>query len=229
MFFTALMPTLFFIWLQMFYVPNETQKPQMISYLALGDSYTIGESVPEKDNWPNQLVKKLEVDGYGFQSTRIIATTGWTTDELIAAIDREDLSTQYDLVSLLIGVNNQYREYDIKQYEEEFEFLLQKAILLARNDSRRVFVVGIPDYGVTPFGQKKDPDKIDRDLRKYNSMARDIAKNYNVIFVDIFEVSKMASEDPSLTALDNLHPSSKMYGLWVDEIYPKVKKLLTEI
>jgi lysophospholipase L1-like esterase len=198
------------------------------SYLALGDSYTIGESVPLQDNWPNQLVSRLASSDKYFKKPKIIATTGWTTDELIEAVDREDMTQNYDLVSLLIGVNNQYREYDLKQYEEEFEFLLQKAILLAENRKERVFVVSIPDYGVTPFGQEKDPDKIEREIRKYNELARAIANDYDILYIDIFGISKLAADRPDLTAKDDLHPSSVMYKLWVDEIIGPLNELLSD-
>ncbi|MEM7549884.1 MAG: SGNH/GDSL hydrolase family protein [Bacteroidota bacterium] len=196
-----------------------------MEYLALGDSYTIGESVELKDSWPHQLVSYLNKNGYSFKEPNIIATTGWTTDELVVEIVKRSVFKKYDLVSLLIGVNNQYRGYSKKQYEQEFEYLVQRALLFADNDPEKVFIVAIPDYGVTPFGQQSNPDKIDRELIWYNNKAKEIADQYEVLFVDIFEVSKQALEDPLLTAEDNLHPSPQMYTLWVEEIIDHLKEL----
>jgi lysophospholipase L1-like esterase len=205
-----------------------TMAQEKLNYLALGDSYTIGEAVDYDKNWPSQLTKRLAQEGIGVAELKVIATTGWTTDELADAIDKEDLQKKYDLVSLLIGVNNQYRNYDIKQYEEEFEFLVQKAILFADGKPARVFVVSIPDYGVTPFGKEKEPQTIDREIRRYNELSQAICEDYNIAFVDIFGISKNAADDPLLITDDDLHPSAEMYSLWVDEILPVVKKLLTD-
>lgn len=197
-----------------------------MKYLALGDSYTIGEAVAESERWPHQLVDRLNSDGYEIGIPKIIATTGWTTDELQKAIAEENPSKDYDLVSLLIGVNNQYRGYPIEQYKNEFEALLNQAIEFANGNAKRVFVVSIPDYGVTPFAAEKDPPKIARELDEYNAIAQSFCKDLGVVFVNITDVSKQAADDAALNAEDNLHPSGKMYGLWTDLVYPEVKKLL---
>lgn len=197
-----------------------------ISYLALGDSYTIGESVPLDQNWPHQLVRRLRTENIQVSEPQIIAVTGWTTDELQAGIAKENPQGPFGMVSLLIGVNNQYRGYKISQYKEEFAALLQQAIDFAGGDKRRVFVVAIPDYGVTPFGQKKEPERIDNELRIYNALAAQHCESLGIPFIDIFEVSKEALNNPVMSATDNLHPSAKMYSRWVDVIFPEVKKML---
>lgn len=193
-----------------------------LKYLALGDSYTIGESVPEDERWPAILVKRLRSKGLEFDLPDIIAVTGWTTDELMAAIDKEKPDTDYELVTLLIGVNNQYRGYPIEQYVKEFEVLLNTSIKCAGDKAENVFVVSIPDYGVTPFAQEKDPPKIARELDEYNTLAKQICGRYKIPFIDITPVSKTALGNAKLVAEDGLHPSGQMYALWVDEIFPVI-------
>lgn len=195
-------------------------------YLALGDSYTIGEAVVPDQRWPHVLQGRLVGDGIKTQKPEIIAATGWTTDELQAAIEKAKPSKEYDLVSLLIGVNNQYRGFPMSQYEVEFEALLNQAIGFAQGDSTRAFVVSIPDYGVTPFAAAKNPDKIAREIDAYNSLAQAICSKYQVAFVDITPGSRRAASEPALIAEDGLHPSGKMYKKWVEAIYPVVKPML---
>lgn len=194
---------------------------EALSFLALGDSYTIGESVKEYERWPVQLVSRLRKNGIPMEEPKIVATTGWTTDELIAAIEKRDIQRTYDMVTLLIGVNNQYRDYPIAQYEKEFEDLVTMAVKYAAGISENVFVISIPDYGVTPFAAEKELDesKIAADLEAYNAIAKRIATSKNIIFTDITQDSKEAKNDPSLTAKDGLHPSSKMYARWVEALY----------
>jgi acyl-CoA thioesterase I len=206
-------------------------KPMMIEkqplkFLALGDSYTIGEAVSSKERWPQYLVDMLNKDSFQIIDPQIIARTGWTTDELKQAINEQNPEANYDLVSLLIGVNNQYRGYDINLYEKEFEELLLAAIRFAEGDPKRVFVVSIPDYGVTPFAENKNPSKIAKELNEYNAISERIATNYQVKWFDITPISRMASSDPELTATDKLHPSGKMYAQWVHSFYDEVKLLL---
>lgn len=196
-------------------VSSDTQSYRTVKYLALGDSYTIGESVNYKDNYPNQLKDSLKlynvlVDG----QVKIIARTGWTTDELQSAIDNEKLQDSFDLVTLLIGVNNQYRGYDTAVYIKEFEELLLKSIYFAKNDTNHVFVLSIPDYGYTPFG-KKNQVKISRELDQYNAIAKSICLKYKVQFFDITPISRLAQAQPDLVAPDGLHPSAIMYSQWV--------------
>ncbi len=189
------------------------------SFLALGDSYTIGESVSEVERWPVQLADRIQGKGVSLDPVKIIATTGWTTDELQSAIKKSGLDGErYDLVSLLIGVNNQYRGYPISNYKTEFEQLLKQAIQFAGGNSKHVFVVSIPDYGVTPFAEEKgkDPKVIASELDQYNEIALGFCDRYDVAYFDITSDSRKAKNDPDLIAEDGLHPSAKMYREWVD-------------
>lgn len=205
---------------------TESEQQMPLKFLALGDSYTIGESVPEEDRWPVVLTDKLVDAGISVEKPQIIATTGWTTDELKSGIEAATLEEKYGLVSLLIGVNNQYRGYETEVYREEFRELLDMAIEFADGDPSKVFVVSIPDYGVTPFGMKKDPKKISAEIDRYNTINRDISGQASVQYFDITGISRQAETDPELVAADNLHPSGKMYRQWVDHIFPGVKKML---
>lgn len=188
-----------------------------IQYLALGDSYTIGESVSENDRWPNQLAEKLSIP-----RPRIIATTGWRTDDLKGAMEKANLSNEYDLVSLLIGVNNQYQGKPATQYEIEFEGLLNDAIRLAKGNVKNVFVVSIPDYGFTPFGKSKQ-EMITQQINEFNRINKRIADKYKITYIPITEISRKGLDDPTLVAADGLHPSGKMYTLWVERILVDLK------
>jgi lysophospholipase L1-like esterase len=181
-------------------------------YLALGDSYTIGESVAENERWPHQLAQRLNIP-----TPKIIATTGWRTDELKGAINSAGLKNEYDLVSLLIGVNNQYQGKSAAQYEIEFEDLLKTAIQLAKGKSKNVFVVSIPDYGYTPFGKPKQ-ETITPQIDEFNQINKRIADKYKIVYFNITDISRKGLDDPTLVAGDGLHPSGKMYTLWVAEI-----------
>lgn len=189
-----------------------------LSYLALGDSYTIGESVDETERWPVQLAETLKQEGIPIEEPRIIAQTGWTTEELKDAIAGSELNPPYDLVSLLIGVNDQYRGYDIDHYPKNFRYLLQKAISLAGEDPSKVVVLSIPDYGVTPFAKGKNTGKIARELDAYNAINKSISDSLGVHYVNITPISKGAANDGSLLAGDQLHPSGKMYRLWTEKV-----------
>ncbi|MGM0581257.1 MAG: SGNH/GDSL hydrolase family protein [Bacteroidota bacterium] len=205
---------------------------EKLPYLALGDSYTIGEAVDADKTWSSILSKKLNQRGIEVQLDKIIATTGWTTDELLEAINNDDTleNSDYKLVSLLIGVNNQYRGYGIKQYEEEFELLIRKAISLAGNKVNRVFVVSIPDYGVTPFAveNNKNADLIAKELYEYNAIAKNITDEYGVKFFDITPISLKAIWDKDYVAEDKLHPSAKMYAEWATYMEAGVFQLLKD-
>tara|TARA_B100000965_G_scaffold406843_1_gene449508 strand:- start:4671 stop:5318 length:648 start_codon:yes stop_codon:yes gene_type:complete len=207
------------------FTPMKNQESQL-HYLALGDSYTIGESVDENQRWPVQLTKRLNENGFTLAPPKIIATTGWRTDELKAAIEKDaELLPQYDMVSLLIGVNNQYQGRSVESFAPEFEELLQMAIELAGGKKKRVFVLSIPDYGKTPFGAAK-AEQIARELDAYNEVSQQICKKYGVKYFNITPISRKADKDKELVAPDNLHPSGKMYSQWVDLIEKDVKKLL---
>ncbi|MEQ9308706.1 MAG: SGNH/GDSL hydrolase family protein [Balneolaceae bacterium] len=207
---------------------NGISHPTTIKYLALGDSYTIGESVPEPMRWPLQLTDSLIKNGIETEKVDIIARTGWTTAELKQGIIDNPPSPPYDLVSLLIGVNNQYRGYDIEIYRIEFRELLEQAIEFANNDSSRVFVVSIPNYGVTPFGQSRGEDKIRKELLEYDRIAKEIATEYNIPFINITPISEKAKENLTFIASDNLHPSGEMYSEWVHEMLPTVLSLIEQ-
>jgi lysophospholipase L1-like esterase len=188
-----------------------------MKYLALGDSYTIGESVTEAERWPNQLVDSLIKRGWHIDKPTIIATTGWRTDNLKNAMNIAKLNAEYDLVSLLIGVNNQYQGKSSKEYAYEFEDLLKTAIHLAKGKKDRVFVVSIPDYGYTPFGKPKQ-EAITKAIDEFNEVNARIAYKHGVQYFDITETSRDGLKDPSLIAADGLHPSGKMYSYWVELI-----------
>jgi len=190
---------------------------QPTKYLALGDSYAIGESVSEAERWPVQLSETLRKKGKNIEGPRIIATTGWRTDNLGNAINIANLKPEYGLVSLLIGVNNQYQGKPIEQFRKEFEELLNVAIRLAQGKKENTFVVSIPDYGYTPFGKPNQP-KISKELDDYNNIIKDITGKYGVKYFYITDISRKGLTDPSLVASDGLHPSGKQYGLWVELI-----------
>lgn len=191
-------------------------------YLALGDSYTIGEMVAPPDNFPGQVYAMMKNDTVDFQPPRIIAKTGWTTDELetgiIAANNAEPLRSSYDFVSLLIGVNNQYRGRSVESYKPEFEELLKKAIRYADNRADRVVVLSIPDWGVTPFANGRDRAQIAREIDAYNASNKLVAEQYNVHYINITPWTREAAADNSLLASDGLHPSGKEYKRWATAI-----------
>jgi lysophospholipase L1-like esterase len=198
---------------------------QSIRYLALGDSYTIGESVPEGERWPNQLAKLLASDGIQTE-VKIIARTGWTTDELWQGIQADEINPPYDLVSLLIGVNNQYRGYDINEYREQFVFLLNKATEYAGGDPNHVIVFSIPDWSVTPYASGREREQIAADIDAFNAVNREEAQQAGAHYVDITPGSREAVSDASLIASDRLHPSGKMYAEWARLAYPEVVKMI---
>ena len=192
-------------------------QPIPLTFLALGDSYTIGESVAEEERWPNQLAGALSKKGKNVSKPTIIATTGWRTDNLKEAILKANLKNEYDLVSLLIGVNNQYQGKPAEQYAIEFEELLKVAISLAKGKRKNVFVVSIPDYGFTPFGLPKK-EGISKQIDVFNEINKSIAEKYKVAYCNITDISRQGIANPSLVAADGLHPSGKMYSLWVERI-----------
>ena len=214
----------FLILLPAYFMISETPKEHKYTYLALGDSYTIGEMVDEKDRFPVQLVNRLRGDSISINEPVIIATTGWTTDELMAAIKEKNIKDTFNIVTLLIGVNNQYRGRDAENYRTELKQLLDIALNYAGGKKEHVFVLSIPDWGVTPFAEGKDRGKIAAEIDEYNSVKKEECEKLGVKFYDITEISR--TSDPALTASDGLHPSGKMYGMWVDKIYSDIKQLL---
>ncbi len=198
-------------------------------YLALGDSYTIGEGVPAAGTWPFQLAAALRARGLALADPEVIATTGWTTDELAAAIDAAAPRGPYALASLLIGVNNQYRGRPLAEYRQQFEQLLQRAVGLAAEDPRRVLVLSIPDWGVTPYAAAhgRDAGVIACEIDDFNAAARACCGDYGVAFVDITPASRAQGAEAAMLVDDGLHPSAAMYRLWVEQALPVAADLLT--
>ncbi|MBA3829300.1 MAG: SGNH/GDSL hydrolase family protein [Taibaiella sp.] len=194
----------------------------MYSFLALGDSYTIGEQVPHADNFPNQTVKLLRRQGKEVADPVIIAVTGWTTDELTTAIREQNIKETFSFVTLLIGVNNQYRNRSLHNYKQEFRDLLEQAIVFAGGNSRHVFVLSIPDWGVTPFAAGRDRKKIAHEIDEYNNANRAITEEYKCYYLYITGSTRMAAKDPFLVAGDGLHPSAKEYAVWAEHLAPLI-------
>jgi lysophospholipase L1-like esterase len=203
----------------------EVKLPKQFNYLALGDSYTIGQSVCETCRFPEQLRKKMgDLDPKNTYTSKIIATTGWTTTNLISAINTENPTSNYDLVTLLIGVNNQYQSKPFSVYENEFPQLIFKAIALAKGDRSNVIVVSIPDYAFTPFGkQSSNPSKISSEIDNYNAFAQKYCVEQNIEFVSITDITRQGFINPLLVAQDGLHPSELAYSYFVERILPKAK------
>jgi lysophospholipase L1-like esterase len=196
------------------------------TYLALGDSYTIGEGVDSTERWPVQLVNELKKNGLQNENLTCVAKTGWTTRELRSQIDKEVLEEQYDLVTLLIGVNNQYRGQDTGDYRREFRELLDLSINFAGQQVTSVIVVSIPDYSVTPFASEMDKEKIAREIDAFNAINLDETQKTGAGYVNVTAISRLAENDNTLLAEDGLHPSGKMYGMWVEKILPIAREIL---
>jgi len=206
-------------------VPGETDMPGL-RYLALGDSYTIGESVSAKNRWPNQLAELLEEEGTHVEVT-IIARTGWTVDELWEGIQADPPKGTYDLVTLLIGVNDQYRGYSAEGYREKFRFLLTRAISYAGGHPDKVIVLSIPDWGFTPFAaQRGDTEPISQMIDEFNAVNLEETKSMGAYYVDVTIISRMALDDFDLITGDRLHPSGKMYGMWAEKVLPIAVEVL---
>jgi len=196
------------------------------TYLALGDSYTIGEKVPSEENFPSQVVSILRMKGFDFAAPRIVARTGWTTDELQLGITKSKLAKRYDFVSLLIGVNNQYRGREASGYMQEFEFLLNQALKFAGNNPKRLIVLSIPDWSSTPFCEGKDRQKIAVQIDEYNKINKQVANKYRVHYINITPGTRQAANDIELLAEDGLHPSGKEYKKWAVEVAAIIKSEL---
>lgn len=208
-------------------IVKDTVSNNTYAYLALGDSYTIGESVSESDRYPVQTAALLKQEGIHFFAPEVIARTGWTTADLLRAINNTAPSQiKYDIVTLLIGVNNQYQGLSRSQYTEEFTSLLNKAIAYAGNNKGRMFVLSIPDYSVTPFGNGSNAAFIAKEIDAFNEINKEITTNTGIQYIDITSSTRLAANDPSLTATDGLHPSGKEYAKWAALLAPLVKKSL---
>ena len=193
-------------------------RSQTLRFLALGDSYTIGESVGESERWPRQLQDTLISMGYDVKLD-IVAKTGWRTDELIRAT-RDHGNAEFDLVSLLIGVNNQYQGRPFEQFQTDLDTLITLALELVSGDTSALFFVSIPDYGVTPFGLSRYKPNTSSEIDRYNIYIDQKAKNLEVPYVYITDISRIKNED--LTASDGLHPSALQYSKWIPRILESV-------
>ncbi len=198
----------------------------MHTYLALGDSYTIGEQVPAEGNFPHQTVQLLAAMGMAVTPPVIVATTGWTTDELATAIREHHITGTYSFVSLLIGVNNQYRGRSVDNYREEFTTLLLQAIQFAGGQADGVFVLSIPDWGVTPFAEGRDRAQIATEIDAYNAACRDITLAHGCHYTSITESTRVNGTNPQYLAPDGLHPSADEYAIWAGRLATKVKATL---
>lgn len=195
-------------------------------FLALGDSYTAGEGIPPQAGWQAQLADRLRQEGIPLAKPIIVAQTGWTTGELLAALNWADLRPPYDLVGLLIGVNNQYRGLAVVNYRDEFGRLLDRAIAYAGGRPERVLVLSIPDWSATPYAEGLDRQAISQEIDAFNAANRQIAEELGVHYVDITPVTRQAGSDPDYLAADGLHPSGNMYALWADLALPAARMAL---
>jgi lysophospholipase L1-like esterase len=191
-----------------------------IRFLALGDSYTIGEGVPFEASWPAQLATRLRALDFPVNDPLIVAQTGWTTDQLHRAIIQANIKEDYDLVALLIGVNNQYRSGSPKIYRQEFHNLLSIAIKFAGGNPGHVMVLSIPDWSAAPFAQGRDREKIRSEIDTFNLINKTEAEQGEASYIDVTTASRQAASLPGLIAKDGLHPSGKMYAAWVDLVLP---------
>jgi len=207
-------------------VADNQSMPGSYTYLALGDSYTIGEQVGSKENFPSQVTDLLKEEGIKFDAPEIVARTGWTTDELQIAIKKTGLKKRYDFVTLLIGVNNQYRGRKVNDYIPEFESLLRQAIQFAGNDTTHVIVLSIPDWGATPFAEGRDREQIAKEIDEYNSANELISKKYNVHYINITQGTREAASDISFLTSDGLHPSGKEYTRWAKKVASFIQEKL---
>ncbi|MBS1774095.1 MAG: SGNH/GDSL hydrolase family protein [Bacteroidetes bacterium] len=196
------------------------------TYLALGDSYTIGEQVPSEENFPHQVVAMLNKQGIKVAPPVIIATTGWTTDELLTAIKERAIKDTFTFTTLLIGVNNQYRGRDIENYKQEYTALLDTAIRYANGHTQNVYVLSIPDWGVTPFAEGRDRVKVAHEIDAYNNACKEITLAHKCHYLDITDSTRKNGKTPEYLAGDGLHPSGKEYHIWAERLAPMVAKVL---
>lgn len=204
---------------------SQNMQKKNYTYLALGDSYTIGEGLSFPDNFPNQTVRLLGDAGFSIEPPTIVAKTGWTAEELQIGIDSSSTEQSgYDIVSLLIGVNNQYRGGEPEEYAIQFEDLLQQCIHFARKNAAHVFVLSIPDWGATPYAEGRDRESISKEIDAFNLINKKLSEKWKVNYIDITGGTKEASKDNSLIASDGLHPSAKEYKRWARQLAAAVQQ-----
>jgi len=202
------------------YIGKNTSK-----FLALGDSYTIGQSVEVNERWPVQFLKELKATTNVIDTLQIIAQTGWRVDQLKEAMNSSDLEPPYGIVSLLIGVNNQYQGQNANDFRPEFIEILEKSLKLVENRTERLFVISIPDWGASPYGFGFDRAKVSKEINEFNSVVKEESEKRGLRYFDITTISRRALIDRTLIASDGLHPSGKMYKLWVDKMIPIISKI----
>lgn len=206
---------------------EESNTTPPLNYLAIGDSYTIGEGVSASENFPYQLFNNSSNIEHISGDFKIIAKTGWTTENLLNAIAEEEIKEgEYNFITLLIGVNNQYQGKEFSKYEMEFNMLMDKAIEILKGKAKNLVVVSIPDYSVTPFASSKDVERIASEIKSYNDYAQAIAEQRGAQYVYITDLTQNAKDDSSLLANDKLHPSGKSYGQWVERIAPELNLII---
>ncbi len=196
------------------------------SWLALGDSYTIGEAVPLHESFPYQSLQLLRQAGLHFHAPEIIAKTGWTTSELAEHLLHTKLNESYDFVTLLIGVNNQYRGLSLDDYKSDMEFLLKKAMHFAANKTERVIVISIPDWGTSPFAADRDRKTIAKEIDDYNQAKKQMAGDHGFHYIDITHDQRSTGDNPEFVASDKLHPSGKEYAKWAINVADKMMEVL---
>jgi phospholipase/lecithinase/hemolysin len=196
------------------------------SLLCLGDSYTVGEGVPLHQSFPYQTVQLLRKGGVAIHAPEIVAQTGWTTFELAEFLIHHAFEQQYDFVTLLVGVNNQYRGLPVEDFMEDFDFLLKKAISLCAAHEKQVVALSIPDWGVTPFAVGKNHTDIAREIDAFNSSAAMLAAKYNVAWINITDAYRQNGAQPEMLAADRLHPSHLVYADWAYSVCDFVKEKL---
>ena len=195
-----------------------TPRESPYSFIALGDSYTIGEGVNEDERWPNQFVDVAYESGVDFDQPMIIAETGWKTYDLLNAIDQTNFTKKYDYISLLIGVNNQFNSRPIDEFEEDLNKLMDEMKRIKKNDGS-IIIISIPDWGYSPFGESSDMSDISEQINLFNSSLRKFATTNGLKYVDVTEISRRGINEPDLITNDNLHPSGIMYLEWAKKIY----------
>ena len=188
------------------------------SFLALGDSYTVGEGVSYEESWPSQFVDYALDRGIDFKNPELIAQTGWKTYDLLDAIKSSNLSVKYDFISLLIGVNNQFNSRPLTEFEDDLNEILTEINYLKKGNSK-VIVISIPDWGYSPYGSSYDRDRISDEIDQFNNILKKISEQNNLNFVDVTQISRLAIKEPNLISEDKLHPSGLMYLEWVEKIY----------
>jgi len=201
-------------------------RPDPVTFLALGDSYTIGEGVETEARWPTQLAERLRETGCPVAGPQVVARTGWTTEDLLAGLGAARVRGPFHLVSLQIGVNDQYRGRSPKAYRNRFRILLERATALAGDDPGGLVVLSIPDWSVTPFAEGRDLPRIASEIDRFNAVNREESLGWGASYVDVTEIGRIAGVDASLLAADGLHPSGSLYGRWVRELLPVVRRRL---